>query len=279
MKIRNDVTGKEFVFSDDPASRSGYTFKLICKALDRVSSAFHLQIYFLTLTLRDDSVDAVNRDLNKFITFLRTRFKRSDSKWYYVWVVELQKKRYRKSGVKALHWHFAIVCPDGALPDVGFRQNMRPHYLVKEQGKVITSSDLFDRWGLGQVFCMRAYSRGVYGYLSKYFTKEYDKLPDYNSAWLSLRRFGSSQFGFYRFPQWALDGVQGRARSDSAYLDLAIKREGARVNFYGRELEPSLVIGGTEIRRWIRVDSIRSPWKVVRDGSQKKGVSDEVATD
>jgi hypothetical protein len=187
-------------------------------------------------------------------------------KWFYLWVVELQKKRYYKSGVKALHWHFAIICPDGVLPNVRFNQKSKRKYEVLEQGTLVTTKELYAGWGYGQVFCMRGWSKGVYAYLSKYFTKDYGSLPDYNPEWSKLRRFGSSQVSYFRFPKWAYEAVQEKATLDESYLDFVIRKEGARVNFYGYETYKGF--GGEERTREVRVDSIRSPWALLIEESE-----------
>jgi hypothetical protein len=232
---------------------------------------FGFQVYFLTLTLSDENLSTVNRDLNKFVTFLRTRFKRAGVQFWYTWVVELQKRRYKKSGKAALHWHFAIVCPVGSLPDVCFRQKIKPHYLLKQDGAVVSQADLFARWGKGQVFCMKAYSNKVYGYLSKYFTKEYEKLEGYNLTWSSLRRWGSSQLTYYRFPEWGFDEVMKAAESEPSILDMWIKKEGARINVYCQE--KFAWSDGSEHTRFVRVRSFRSPWERAFDPPSSDGAN------
>lgn len=258
MKYRNSVTGEEFETPDDPASRSLYLFKRACIGIDRLAREFGLQLYFVSLTLRGENVDKLNSDLNKFLNFVRARFRRSRLMWFYLWVVELQKKRYYESGVKALHWHIAGICEDGALPNVRFNSTARRKYQVLREGSLITTKELYKGWGYGQVLCKEAWSSGVYDYLSKYFTKDYASLPDYNPEWAKLRRFGCSQMGYYRFPRWAFDTVKEKILLDPSFADFAIKKEGARVNFYGYEMVKNWE--GKEKRKLAVVDSIKSPW-------------------
>lgn len=215
----------------------------------------------MTLTLSNEHLDTANKDLHRFLDFLSKRLKRAGGRLHYVWVVELQKKRYVRYGVKALHWHFAVIAPEGALPNVSFNQSApRWHkYQVVEDGAVVKYRDLVERWGRGQVFSMCAWSASVYGYLGKYFGKDAENIRGYDARWNDLRRWGASQLGFYRFPQWAFDAVREVAEIDEGALDLAIRKEGGRVNFYG--FEKVTWPGGTEIVRRVRVYSVRSPWR------------------
>ena len=261
MRIVNSTSGDVVEIDSSPGARSLYRFKRVCKGLDRLTSLFGLQVYFLTLTLSDENLNTVNSDLNKFLDWLRVRFKRADAKFYYVWAVELQKRRYRKYGKAALHWHFAIVCRRGALPDVEFRQNARIKYHIKADGDVVTAADLFERWGRGQVFCMMAYSQKVYGYLSKYFTKEYEKLDGYNPEWAKLRRFGSSQLGKFAYPQWAFDGVEEKIEDCPELAEMYLRRVGSKVGFFAKESYLSL--SGRVRSRFVPVQEIRSPWRVL----------------
>lgn len=307
MRLRNKVTGVEFVTDDRPGSRSEYRFNRVCKGLDRFARDRGLALYFLTLTLGDDQADAVNRDLHSFLTFLAVRFRRGGGlvdgrisarrandmrdgvsadgadwrgvlqpstrselalsaidereglPWAYVWAVELQKRRYLKRGVLALHWHFAIACQEGCLPDVEFRPDKRPHYRIKREGELVTVRELWSRWGRGHVFCMRAYSSGVYGYLSKYFAKDYEALEGYKPEWATLRRFGSSQLGHYAYPEWANGAVAGSQGVLGA--DLWRVREGGKVRWYGQEVtEP---VPGVQVSKRIPVLCVQSPWQVV----------------
>ena len=103
-------------------SRSGKTFKVYkgdrykfrrsCLALERLYNEIKgMQFYFLTLTLSDKDLEVCNKNLHKFINLLQMRFRRSKLPFWYVWVVELQWKRYLKYGKLARHWHFIILAP------------------------------------------------------------------------------------------------------------------------------------------------------------------------
>ncbi len=254
MKIKNRVTGDVIDLPDDPGARSLYLFKLACKALDRLAHVFDLHLYFLTITLSGNNVDKLNKDLNKFLNFMRARFKRAGLVWFYVWVVELQKKRFYRSGVKALHWHFAIICRNSALPHVLFNQNARRKYLVLEEGTVVTTRELFKAWGYGQVFCKQGWSRGVYDYLSKYFTKDYDSLEGYNPEWSKLRRFGSSQLGYYKLPLWAYERVNQLYEERPLLRRCVVRRQAGRICFYRHEEPGEYVLEYSEA----------SPWELVR---------------
>jgi hypothetical protein len=261
LTIKNSITNEIIPIQLDAASKSQYRFRRACIGLDRIKNLFGLTLYFVTLTVRDENVDAMNRDLNKFLNWLRSRFKRKHFDIYYVWVVELQKKRYRKYGIKALHWHFAIVCADGALPH-SEKRGGRMHLV--EDGNVITVKDIIKYWGKGDiVFSLRAWSRGVYGYLSKYFAKDYSQLGDYKPEWANLRRFGSSQLRHYAFPKWAYEWVDQELSANPELRDLYIRKVGSKVGFYAKD----------EKKKFVTVKEIRSPWKLVVETPEDSGDS------
>jgi len=247
VRLWNKRTGQEFSF--DSGDRQGYEFSKVCKALDRLVKIFGFKVYFLTMTLGKDT-SVIERELDRFLSFMRQRFKRAGMRWYYAWVIELQKKRYKRYGVKALHWHMAIICPAGALPDVSHvKGNTRYHYRVKRDGDVIKNSELYKRWGRGFIFCCEAYS-DIAGYLGKYMGKDKAEIP---FEWSNLRRFGSSQLGIYRFPDWAYEElVDMEARGIDLELHV-IRRVGSQVLLYWR------TGGGLRL-----ACKLKSPWRVVR---------------
>jgi hypothetical protein len=224
VRLKNTLTGGVFDIKTDAVGKSLYKFRVACRSVNRINSIQSgLQLYFLTLTLNGFNFDKLNKDLNKFITFLNTRFHRAGLPFYYVWVVELQKKRYLKTGVKARHWHFVILCSKGALPNVHFDKFHYPHYRVLNEGSLIKQKDLFKRWGYGQVFCKYAWSKDVRGYLEKYFKKDFD-------GEISLRRFGSSNFGYYAYPKWAYDNI---LNASVVYSDVVLLKKGSVLDIVG----------------------------------------------
>jgi len=243
-------SGKTFkVHKDDR-----YKFRRSCLALDRLALEFpNLQLFFLTLTLSDKSLKVCNKNLHKFISFLSTRFSRSGVPFYYVWVVELQKKRYYKYGTLARHWHFVILAGPASLPDVEFRQNKVPHYKVLKEGSIIKNSELIKRWGYGQVFCKYAWSNNVYKYLSKYLEKQAKKGGGSGFPFaLASRRFGSSNFGYYAFPKWAYSEC---LNASQIYPDIFISKKGSCLDILGLDSQGCLIKG-------VRV---ASPYKRVSD--------------
>ena len=221
--------------------------------MDRIALERGLTVYFLTLTLRSDDVDKCNRDLNKFLTWLRTRFRRSSKEFYYVWVVELQRKRYTKTGVAALHWHFAIIAPAGALPNVVETWNDgSPKNVI--DGDVITFAELGKFWGYGFVWSVVARANLV-RYLRKYFLKDYESLEGYNSDWGKLRRFGASQTGHYKFPAWAFDKVNEKI---SQGFDLHFRKVRGWIVMLGRDVET---------KKLIEVDRFKGDWQFQFEGN------------
>jgi hypothetical protein len=266
--VRNNLTGQLLPFSAGCNSKSEYRFQLVCRGMDRLALEYGLVCYFLTITLRNEDREVVNRDLNKFLSFLRARFKKAGLPWYYTWVVGLQKRRYYKSGVKALHWHFAIICAEGALPDVAFVPDARKKYQLKTDGSVVRNADLVKGWGHGQVLCKRAYT-GISGYLGKYLGKDYERLDGYKPEWGNLRRFGASQLGYHGYPDWAMAGINKLKAEGMPVDDLYVRRTGATVRVFAEQRYPEWdaenseacrVPGLVKYRRELAV--INSPWRL-----------------
>jgi hypothetical protein len=215
--LRNRVTGASFRVGLDKRSRSLGRFRLSCKGFDRYCKENGLSVYFLTLTLRDESIETANKDLNRFLSWLRGRYKKHNLPVRYVWAVELQKRRYYARGVAALHWHIAVGAIDGSLPNI-IEKTPRGKPSLYSDGSVITLDDLSKYWGKGFVWSVEAWSQ-VWFYLSKYFAKDDVTLADYNSSWDRLRRFGASQFGYLGFADWGYVKIK-------EYLDAERWRKG-----------------------------------------------------
>lgn len=272
LTIKNSVTGKVLTFPLDGGSRRGYQFKRQCRALEEVAKAQGLSVYFLTFTLSSESSDSLTKELSRTRDVLQHRFKRATTPFYYVWVVELQKKRYARTGVKALHWHLAVAVPSGTLPDVQYVKLARQHYQVRSEGSLVTSTELFKRWGKGQVLSTLAWS-GVYSYLGKYMAKEFESYKEYDG----LRRFGGSQLGVSAYPEWARQEINELERRGADLTCLRRVRSAGSVSFFERG-----VTAGIEYRRrghktvpiepdadgltwfWRLVFTLRSPWRTMR---------------
>lgn len=254
MILEHEVTEEQIAV--DLNDKSFYRFRRAAIGLDRFRVANHLVTFFLTFTVNSDNLDAINTDLNRLCSFLRSRFSRANLPFLYLWVVELQKKRFERYHEAALHWHFAIVAPIGSLPHVRKSGNGRGVEL-EDEGCVISFADLTKFWGKGHVWSVVA--RGdVSGYLGKYLNKDYGALPDYNPAWVGLRRFGSSQLGYWSFPVWAYvlarkcEELNEAVAGSMDYLTLRFQRVGGwlRVKFR--------TDGG-----WLLLERFRTPWRVV----------------
>lgn len=232
MRLLNTLTNQVLIF--DEGSRSSYNFKKKCKALERIKKEYAkggkmLQLYFLTITLDPKNIAVANKDLHRFITFMYSRFRRAKLPFYYLWVLELQHKRYKKFGVRAKHWHFAFLVPSGSLPDVVYFKKY-PHYRIRKDGFCVSSKDIYKYWGLGQVLCQVAVRQEkVFGYLGKYLGKEIDYKQ------FALRSFGSSMFGYYAYPQWAFKCVE-EIKSWGFYLSMKIKKVGGRLRIWGFDM-------------------------------------------
>lgn len=190
MRLRHYLTGEHIEVSRDPLSQSLYRFRCRFRGLQRYCLANGCVCWFLTLTLRDEEAAALHSSLNRFIQFLRDRFRRACLPFAYIWVADVQRKRYARYGVKALHWHFAIAAPSGSLPHVECDGWHRNFWLVQD-GSVVQNDDLIREWGKGIVWCQPARDpQGLGRYLMRYLKK------GFSSDWPSgLRRFGSSRLG------------------------------------------------------------------------------------
>jgi hypothetical protein len=256
--IRNNVTGKTIKFPLSSDSRRTYQFKKASQALECLSLENGLMIYFLTFTLRSDTSDTITTELSRILNTIKHDFSRAKLPMYYLWVVELQRKRYLETGVKALHWHIAVAVPDGSLPDVQFIKEARQHYQVKQQGSIITSSMLFKQWGKGQVLCVKAWT-GVFGYLGKYLSKEFDEV-DMGKA----RRWSSSRFGVLMYPQWAREEMANLEEKGADLSEYRKVRMPGSVSFYQESFTVGYEIKGYDSRGGLCLDRVYSDWGIPR---------------
>lgn len=217
-------TGQWFHATDD-RSRSQRRFDRLCKSLDAYADVYGLMVYFLTLTLSPENLECSAGELQRFVKFMLARIERATGeKAKYVWVLEVQPKRFVKYGVKARHWHLAVAVPDGSLPHVRFVEDARRHYQVVADGTVVPVADLYKGWGQGQVFCTKA-TTDVYRYLSKYISKQ----ESYRWFGPRTRGYGSSMMGPGAWEAWTGEPIW-------AWQELG-ELEGRRVRKIGSRLE------------------------------------------
>jgi hypothetical protein len=285
--LRNGETGKSFEVQLSPPERSKFRFKRACRGLDRIMEHLGYEAYFLTLTLNAESLEAQNRDLHKLFCFMAQRFRRAGVHWFYAWVVELQKQRYQHFGQKALHWHVCIVARHGALPDCHYdKEARRGHrFVVYRDGDIVTVGDLFDRWGKGNVFCMRAYSSGVHGYMGKYMEKDYSSFRGYRPEWANLRRWGASQMGVFAFPEWAYQkhlevwGSPYMMPLGEDFKPMHARVSGGQLQYVEKGFWHA--VKGPDVVEWVAY-RYKSPWKLcseLPDLSDVVGCASEVECD
>lgn len=201
-------TGKFAEFADDSylnqdelnMKRRKGKAKARVGGLVRFAEANHCIIYFYTLTLRKAEITPCR--LNKHMNFMRSRFKAAGLPFKYVWVEEIQEKRYGKYGEESPHWHMAIAAPVGSLPNVEFIEQAPPgqKYHMISDGRLIKQNELYKQWGYGQELCQIA-KGSLWSYLSKYLM---ENLKEH--AYMG-RRFGSSMLTWWTISQWAFDCV------------------------------------------------------------------------
>lgn len=252
--LRHDVSGDVVDFCPCGDCRSMYRFKSKCAGVQRMADELQLAIYFVTVTLRDEDYGTVNDAVSKFGNSLRMIFRRAGLPFFYVWAVELQRKRYVKYGREFLHWHFGIAVPAYALPNIGSK-GPRGGPRDVEEGAIVTLARLQDLWGRGFVWCELARS-DLQGYLSKYFSKDYGSLAGFNPAWRSLRRFGASQMNYRAWSKWAYETARQVVEQAPAYGGLQLRKCG------GGFRAIAVLADGSELE----VARYRSPWHVTLGG-------------
>ena len=176
------------------------TFKAGIKGLVRFAEDHKLVIYFLTLTMGNPVWG--RRTLNRYLSFLRERFRRRGLLFKYKWVLEPQMTRYNETGVLAPHWHIAVAVPLGTLPNVEFLQDApygHKYHLISD-GSVVKQRELFKFWGYGQELCAPSYG-SVAKYMEKYLMKAFA------DDGLVGRRIGGSNLLWWRVARWAFECV------------------------------------------------------------------------
>lgn len=222
--LHNTLTGDRVPLLFTAEEKARYRFRLACLGVDRHRVEHGSALYFVTLTLADADIDAGNSQIVRFADWFRHAFK--GLPFAYTWVVELQKRRYKRSGEKALHWHMVLSVPDGSLPHVEKTRNGRLRLV--EDGRIVSNARLIKRWGLGMVFSARVKAPTVYGYLGKYMGKDRG-VRDFDPAWANLRQWGSSQLGVKKWPGWAYRWALGLSERYPAAADLYFRKAGRHV--------------------------------------------------
>jgi len=185
----------------DANSKRKSVFKGRMSGLVRWAAAHGCMIYFLTLTVADPSSMNV-LVLKKLMNFMRARFKAAGLPFDYVWVLEPQMRRYEDTGVLAPHWHIAIACPVGSLPNVEFREHAPRglQFHIISDGRVIKQSELHRCWGYGVMLCQPART-SVMDYMAKYMAKALE------FGGVFGHRFGSSMLSWWKISRWAFECV------------------------------------------------------------------------
>lgn len=253
MKIRNTQTGELVTFMTEPVERSLYRLRRACVAMARLELESEkidggLAVYFLTLTLGNDYVHVESRALNNFFCWMRNKMA-----FEYIWVASVQKSRLAKTGVEVLHWHVAILCKRGALPDSEYLDKIRHRDMhLKRDGDLIKLQDLMIYWKYGLHWCERG--RYLSGGLTVYLVNELKRNIEIDSS--NRRRFGSSRFGPERLPEWAYEWVKGKFDESGQEIeakDLYVKRVPGKVQLCVKD-------DGGEFKA---VFEKRSPWKLI----------------
>lgn len=217
ISLKNRSTGKVIHISLDKVSKRSYKFQKSCRAIQQMCADKGLTMYFVTFTLKSSSYGTITKEFSRMLDFFRHRLDRAGYEYVYLWAVELQKKRYAKTGRMYRHWHLAVGVEDGLLPDVEYLPDNPKHYNVKQEGTLITVRDLVGVWGEGQVFSCKAYE-SLAGYLGKYMDKN-EEFLDYKQ-----KMYGSSKIdSHYRYPAWVRDEMEGAEGRGVDFEPLVVK--------------------------------------------------------
>lgn len=225
VRIVNEWTGESFCRPRGvKPSPSVMSLRRRMRGFSALAVRLDLDVHFLTLTVQSEKLSDAPRQLHRFVSFLQMRFKRAGLPFIYVWVLEVQMRRLVRTGELARHWHMVIGVPQGTLPNVDYVKSAFLHYQVRSEGSVVTSGELFERWGQGQVLCKVANSNPR-RYLEKYLTK----LEGYGLLSSDTKLVGSSSFGTAAWPEWTKVPVE----TWTILGELA----GRKVRLRGRRLE------------------------------------------
>lgn len=159
-----------------PAGKTG-SFRLACRKLSNYIAYNFRKKYavHVVLDLAVASPELHFKELNRVITFIRTRLSRSGADFKYIAVKEIQKKRFVKYGEAALHYHVLCVYD-------------KPYQFPSPE-------DIGKSWGLGRCKIvpakLRYKAQDITRYIGKYIGKGFEENPE----WEFKKQFTASQIG------------------------------------------------------------------------------------
>jgi len=236
MLLKNRITGeRKWLAEMSPAERSLWLMGKTIRDFDGMVMMHDLSVSFFTQTQSDATIGDGTKNISPLIRAMRAAVMRAGEKFFHVAALEIQPKRYRTYGVLAAHWHVVIGCsmPD-AFPHAAsvIGANGRRRIKKIRDGKIITWDWLHENSlkKFGMYFICDAFSKQVYGYLSKYLPKP-DLLDDFKRrAGKRAHVFSSSHFPIenkMQFEQWK--EYQRLLEQDADLADLYWRREGSRI--------------------------------------------------
>jgi len=276
--FRNRHTGQTFapkgVFGK--RERSMWLKKKRLKDFQNMVTAEGLNVSFLTLTCSD--VNGGEKYFKQVMDSMRHAVVRAGYVFKFVWVLEVQPKRYIKTGELARHWHIVLASDGvGVFPHAKYHKE-RPRgrkYEKIRDGSVITFDWLHTHTlqKIGQYFCMDGYSRGLYRYLLKYL--EGNDLIDElrTSSNKKIRTFGGSSVAVvHQMTEHQSLEFSRLVSSDASFADLNFHREGSRIVCRSYSVSVEHIIGNVyKKRRKSKVEYvIKGDW--VRDTSSSEEV-------
>jgi hypothetical protein len=286
MFVKSRFTGeKKYLANMSAEERSLWGYRMRIKELDYVKASEKMYLTFLTITQSDKTIGDGSRWITDLMKALVMAVKRADEKIYYVAVLEIQPKRYKKYGVAAAHWHIAIICSrEFAFPHA--RRDKETGRIQKiRDGKIITWDWLYQNamQKFGLYFCCDGWGRSVYDYLGKYLAKG-DDLVDFKKIMLQhgkkkVRIFSSSRFPIQYQGKWYQQDE--RKKMIEKYPDIEYlywRRVGSKLVALAKRVVPGQVWrNGYQMRSRIfydRVSSISGEW-VLDEISPVKMVKNE----
>lgn len=267
MHLVNRHTGDRVILSDQtPGERSLWLLKRRIRHFDKLIEGKGLSVSFLTITQSDDTIGDGSRWITTVMQAMKKAIERSGEKIYYVAVLEIQPKRYKKFGVAAAHWHVAIACSSpGILPHAKRLEN--GHVKKERDGKLITWKWLYKniKQKFGMYFVCDCWSHQVFDYLGKYLAKGDPLLDFIRKVGKKVRVFSSSRFPVeFEMSYEQKKEYDELIQEDPDLGDLYTRCEGSKIVLRGKEIIEHEWGNGYVFRKvtYPKVCTIRGAWIV-----------------
>lgn len=272
MLLKSRLSGAKIALPEfQDGDKTAWRFRARTKFFSRFIEVYNLHVSFLTFTLSTENILADMKIFYRVIHDMCDVVRRSGHKIFYLSVVEIQVRRYYKTGKLVPHLHIAVATDAvGLFPHAG-KSGATGRIKKVRDGKVITFDWLYKnaKQKLGIYFCCDAWSNNLYNYLGKYlakpalldeFKKQYGKrLSVFSSSHLPIDfRMDTAQHMDY----WRLIESHPEAK------DLYWRREGSRIVGRGKLVDERYYEDGRTFVKisYPKILTISSEWIVDQGG-------------